>query len=296
MSPAARAWTERLLPALRRTMVRISWVAVLAGFVALSGTLVALPTGWEFELAPVIAVAYGIAGAAFAILAVTCLVSGGIVLMHDWPHFMTVLMGVVASGATLHALSGVALPLWADWSARMSVRIFVDPTDPSILRIDGAFPSDLPARLENYLGGLPADQLATLVWVSPTSEGGQLRGMVRGMGVLRSKGLTAVRVDGACLSACALMWMMADRRVVAKGGVLGFHSPTGLGGVNTDVLADSVESFLDCETGDPVFARAAARWPSSSLFHPETFWLAERGLIGTTQAQCELRLPSEFAR
>ncbi|TJY57230.1 hypothetical protein E4T66_17635 [Sinimarinibacterium sp. CAU 1509] len=292
MSDGSRRFLHALTPGLRRALVSLSWMALISGFVAMLTSLYALPTGNEFRLGPVIVSAYIAALAFLALLLLTLLLSGAVLLLLDVRYLLMLMLGITASVATVHGLAGVTASVWPDWVAQGSLRIDYDPATPEVLRISGGMPSDLDRRVAAFLDSLSPAQRHHLEWIDLASEGGQLRAMVRTVGVLRAHGLTQMRAAGPCLSACALMWLMGERRVVLPGGSIGFHAPSTTRGEDAAALSVAVEEFVFCESGDPILARAAAWWPSSSMFMVDSFWLAERGMIGKSTQACHLQLPA----
>ena len=280
---------------LRRSLIGFCWAGLIAGFVALLTVMYAVPTGNEFRLAGLFVGAVSCCVLALAGIIGTLIAAGASKLLIDLRYVMMLVLGLVATLASVGASYRLLPPLLADLRARADVQIEYRDQSPSVLEIRGLMPSDIGTRLRDVLGTLSAEQIERIDAVELSSPGGQLRGMASAVEVLRGYQLTHYRAVGECQSACALMWLQGERRSMAAGAVLGFHAPTAIVREDVGLLSSTIEDYLACETGDPSFASAAAHWPNVSMFQVDSFWLASRGLIGQRQRQCRLDLPPEIS-
>lgn len=280
---------------LRRVLIGFCWVGLIAGFVALLTVMYAVPTGNEFRLAGLFVGA--VAGCVIALLGIggALIVAGATKLLIDLRYVMMLVLGLVASLASVGASYRLLPPLLADLRARWDIEIEYQEAAPSVLVIRGLMPSDIGTRLRMVLSTLSAEQIERIDAVELSSPGGQLRGMAAAVEVLRGYQLTHYRAVGECQSACALMWLQGDRRSMAAGALLGFHAPTAVVREDVGLLSAAIEGYLACETGDPSFANAAAHWPNVSMYQVDGFWMASRGLLGQRQRACKLVLPPDIS-
>jgi len=157
------------------------------------------------------------------------------------------------------------LGAWAYVSASVSrapaAGVYLSPDEREIV-ISGEFARGLERRFRLVL-----DSSFKVRTVRLLSEGGYLTVAGRIRNDIRERGLDTV-VSGVCASACTIAFMAGQRRLLARGGSLGFHSFS-LHGKESDLTAREVELYYGYFGLDGEFVARVRRTPATAIWFPD---------------------------
>lgn len=168
----------------------------------------------------------------------------------------------MAAGVTVTTLSGGSVT--AEDDADDPAILALGPA-PAEIRLDGAITEGTARRLRRMLRANPEVKLVSL-----TSEGGLVDEAEQIGDIVAAHGLSTYIPD-YCASACTLVFVRGQERLIATGGRIGFHAPWVADASGREVQVGSEEetqSYLSAGVA-PDFTAEAMKVPSSDIWFPD---------------------------
>ena len=152
--------------------------------------------------------------------------------------------------------------------------VYLSPDEHEIV-ISGEFVPGLERRFRRVL-----DSSFKVRVVRLFSHGGYVTVAGRIRNDIRERGLDTL-VSGQCASACTIAFMAGQRRVLARGGQLGFHSFS-LRGRESDRTTQEMELHYGYYGLDQDFVARIGRTPATSVWYPSAEELLKAQVITET--------------